>query len=467
MKNIGKVGQTASVNKFRKEIKDYLEECDFLSHGYKLLAAALLAFGMAACGDDEPVIPEPEPEPEPASTFKLHIGEGNIVRWEELPDDYPPVYTAYLVMEDLPAGEKIHTIGGCYSIEDTVPDISDCAYINLYDFSNNDTFLNWDWEAEPLIWGCINFLHPLPGTTYYLRGYVRTDKGEYYSNTVTIRSSFTEPLAENPDAYEIPVVFHLFPDAEGNYPVKDWLIQEQLDYANHVYGNYYNVPGQAETGVRFVAATHTPDGTPLETPGIVHEKEAVEVDYQNPQIDGQYIWDMEYALNVWVCPILNAYVNGFTGISYFDADELLEGCNTYEPGIETGIFLDSNAQSLANNVQNFAHEAGHFLGLDHVFAEQGDYCDDTRWYDYEAYQEYTQGAIDFERTDAATGETFWSDNVMDYEYGFFTGFTPDQVERIQYTLRYAYFIPGEAGKEESTALRSARQTRKFGKNPIR
>ena len=295
------------MNKFRKEIKDYLEECDFLSHGYKLLAAALLAFGMAACGDDEPVIPEPEPEPEPASTFKLHIGEGNIVRWEELPDDYPPVYTAYLVMEDLPAGEKIHTIGGCYSIEDTVPD---------------------------------------------LRGYVRTDKGEYYSNTVTIRSSFTEPLAENPDAYEIPVVFHLFPDAEGNYPVKDWLIQEQLDFANHVYGNYYNVPGQAETGVRFVAATHTPDGTPLETPGIVHEKEAVEVDYQNPQIDGQYIWDMEYALNVWVCPILNAYVNGFTGISYFDADELLEGCNTYEPGIETGIFLDSNAQSLANNVQN-------------------------------------------------------------------------------------------------------------------
>ena len=102
-----------------------------------------------------------------------------------------------------------------------------------------------------------------------------------------------------------------------------------------------------------------------------------------------------------------------------------------------------------------------------MFAEQGDYCDDTRWYDYEAYQEYTQGAIDFIRMDGTTGEFFLSDNVMDYDYSFLTGFTPDQVERIQYTLEHAYFIPGEAGKEESTALRSAPQTRKFGKNPIR
>ncbi|OUO55770.1 hypothetical protein B5F77_00760 [Parabacteroides sp. An277] len=460
------------MNIFGKKIKDYLEECDFLSHGYKLLAAVLLAFGMAACGDDDPV--EPEPEPEPASTFKLHIGEGNVVRWEDFPDYYPPQYTAYLVMEDLPADEKILYQGGCYSIGDTVPDISDCTLI--YDLSDNDTFQNWDWEAEPLIWECINFLHPLPGTTYYLRGYVRTDKGEYYSNTVAVRSSFTEPLAENPDAYEIPVVFHLFPDAEGNYPVKDWMIEEQLDYANHVYGNYYNLPEQTETGVRFVAATHTPDGTPLETPGIVHEKEAVEVDFLNLQIDDQYIWDMEYALNVWVCPILNAYVDEYTPVvgfvtdfPYFDADELLEGCATYKPGIETGIFLNSNVIPQANYVQTFAHEAGHFLGLRHVFEEQGDYCADTRWYDRDAYVEYTDGGntIDFGRTDGETGEFFWSDNVMDYDYSFLTGFTPDQVERIQYTLEHAYFIPGEAGKEESPALRSARQTRRFGNKPVR
>ena len=455
---------------FRMKRSNNVGMCDALLHVCKLVMCALFLFGATSCDNDDPV----EPEPEPASTFKLHIGEGNIVRWEELPDDYPPVYTANLVMEDLPADEKILYMGGCYSIGDTVPDISDCTLI--YDISDFDTFQNWDWEAEPLIWWCMYFFHPLPGTTYYLRGYVQTDKGEYYSNTVAIRSSFTEPLAENPDAYEIPVVFHLFPDAEGNYPVKDWLIQEQLDYANHVYGNYYNVPGQAETGVRFVAATHTPDGTPLETPGIVHEKEAVEIndpagqmfDSINDIIDDAYLWDMEYALNVWVCPIKNAEdLAGRTLSPFFDADERLEGCNTYEPGAFAGIFLNSNVQSQANNVQTFAHEAGHFLGLEHVFEPGGDYCDDTRWYDREVHLEYTQGAIDFIRMDGTTGETFWSDNVMDYDYSFMTGFTPDQVERIQYTLRHAYFIPGEAGKEEAPALRSARQTRRFGNKPVR
>ena len=80
--------------------------------------------------------------------------------------------------------------------------------------------MNWDWEKEPLYWRCLYLLHPLPGTTYYVRGYVQTNKAEYYSNTVEIRSSLTAPVAENPDAYEIPVIFHLFPDAEGNYPVK-------------------------------------------------------------------------------------------------------------------------------------------------------------------------------------------------------------------------------------------------------
>ena len=72
---------------FRKKISDYLEKCGFLSHGYKLFAAALLVLGMAACSDDDN--PVPEPDPEPTSTFKLHIGEGNIVPMDlGAPDNY-------------------------------------------------------------------------------------------------------------------------------------------------------------------------------------------------------------------------------------------------------------------------------------------------------------------------------------------------------------------------------------------
>ena len=143
------------------------------------------------------------------------------------PDNYPPAYMAVLVMEDLPADEKIIYEGSVYSTENPEPDLSDCVFIN--DYSDYEPFLNWDWEKEPLYWRCLYLLHP---------------------------------------------------DAEGNYPVKDWMVREQLDYANYVYSNYFNLPGQTETGVRFVGATTAPDGTPLETPGIVHEKEAVEIDYE-------------------------------------------------------------------------------------------------------------------------------------------------------------------------------------------
>ena len=141
---------------FRKKTGDYLDKCSILLHGYKLFAVLLLAFGMAACDDDNTV---PEPDPEPTSTFKLHIGEGNIVPMDlGAPDNYPPAYMAVLVMEDLPADEKIIYEGSVYSTENPEPDLSDCVFIN--DYSDYEPFLNWDWEKEPLYWRCLYLLHP-------------------------------------------------------------------------------------------------------------------------------------------------------------------------------------------------------------------------------------------------------------------------------------------------------------------
>ena len=47
------------------------------------------------------------------------------------------------------------------------------------------------------------------------------------------------------------------------------------------------------------------------------------------------------------------------------------------------------------------------------------------------------------------------------------GITPDQVERIQYTLKHAYLIPGEAGKGDTPAVRSTGQPHRFGDKPVR
>lgn len=44
--------------------------------------------------------------------------------------------------------------------------------------------------------------------------------------------------------------------------------------------------------------------------------------------------------------------------------------------------------------------------------------------------------------------------------------SPNQRERIQYTLQHAYLIPGPAGKE-MPGVRSSLKTRRFGKKPVR
>lgn len=442
---------------------------NFLAGCVKISALLLMMLVMVSC-QDEPA--DPEPDPIPVSTFNISIGEGNYeaLSFDE-PSYYPDMYIVVMRMEDLPANEKIVYMGGMYSTENPTPDFDD--YTLIYDYSDYDEIQNWDWENEPLYWRCMYLLHPQPGKTYYVRGYVQTDKGEYFTNVFEFHSECTNPTVQNPEAYEIPVIFHLFPDEDGSYPIKESKIIDQLDYANYVYGNSYNIPGQTDTGVRFVAATHTPDGVALKTPGIVYEEEPLVIDYGHVEIDDKYVWDMEYALNVWVCPIVNTWDNGnvyslFGGFSYlpfFDADEMLEGCNQLEDdNICTGIFLNSVNFIVANNTTTFAHEAGHFLSLEHVFAEGDDFCADTPWYDYEEHCIETQGDIDPLRR-SANGAQFWSDNIMDYDYGFMTGFTPDQRTRIQYTLQHAYFIPGPAGKE-CPAVRSATGRRRFSGRPV-
>jgi hypothetical protein len=87
----------------RKECNKLLNMCDYTSHWSKLLAWASLFFGATAC-TKEPIIPEPEPE---LSGFTIHMDKENIVEYQEDEQGiYPHLYTAYLVMENLPPSEN-------------------------------------------------------------------------------------------------------------------------------------------------------------------------------------------------------------------------------------------------------------------------------------------------------------------------------------------------------------------------
>lgn len=437
---------------YGKESYSFSNKRGLLLHCLVLIACILLSLSAASCSLDNT---------RPSSTFRVYMYDGNIevIDTGAAPDYYPEGYYIFMKMEDLPDNEKILYTGACYSTDNAEPDTTDHMYI--FDESDNPTIQGWDWDEDgTMIWGCLTLTHLTPGETYYIRGYVVTDRDEYYTDTMEFRSEYTAPLVENPEDYEIPVIFHIFPDESGGYPGKAYMADEMISYANHVYSGYFAIPKQSRTGVRFVPATHDTEGNPLQTPGVVYEKEAVRIDYLNTQLDRKYIWDMEKVLNVWVCPIDNATTDlaGFSCFPFFDSNECMEGCDIFEPGLFAGIFLNSEIFSYPGNTSVFAHEAGHFLGLHHVFTE--DYCNDTPWYDYDAFRAETNGMYVFERWNDK--ERWWSDNVMDYDPSFLTGFTPEQAERIQYTLDHAYFIPGEAGKT-APQQRSIGSIARFGK----
>lgn len=405
-----------------------------------------------------------DPEEDP-SFFSVSMGK--VVSRAVGPDDrYPYMHIPYMVMKGLPEGERLLYLQGCYSRWTDSPDTTD--YICEADCSDDRTTAEWD-RISPLVLSPAGLIQLLPGRTYYFRGTAVTDRGTYRTHTIEIRSERTTPLSISPEAYRIPVIFHLFADEGGRYPNAD-ILYDMLEYANVLYSNYYGLPHQCDAKVCFVPAERDPQGRPLERPGIRYEREKVYVDAAG-EVHGidyeNHLWDMEQALNVWVCPFGKiagdeTVLGGFSNFPYFDEAHLLPGGSVYDPRYCAGIFINSRPINLIDNLYVFAHEAGHFLGLWHVFGE--DWCDDTPRYDREAYLSRMDDLL-YEREYAdAPGSYFFSDNVMDYFYSVYSGITPAQAERIRHTLRYAYHIPGEAGMT-APRLRSGGAVR-FPPNPV-
>lgn len=115
-----------------------------------------------------------------------------------------------------------------------------------------------------------------------------------------------------------------------------------------------------------------------------------------------------------------------------------------------------------------AHELGHYLGLHHVFSEQKgdnglepadncndtDYCTDTKSYNKLAYDNWKSTYLqaheekkDYDMKELIKrnndqGDTWNSDNFMDYAISLSYRFTPEQKERMRQVLYYSPLIPG-------------------------
>lgn len=405
---------------------------------------------LASCEDDS--IEKPGEKP---STFSIRIDN---VRHSTYLNEYPQgpsFYTPYLVMSNLPENERILELGEYYSPENPDPDESDYAVI--LDYSDDELFREWDWTQE-LIYSTVSLDQLIPNKTYYLKGVVRTDKGTYYSNVVKINTENLPDYKPDPQARELPVVFHVMPYEDGTYP-HTYFFDEMLACANRIYQNAWSLPELADAGIKFVPATHTPDGAPLSTPGIHYLNKREILDYskfgkEDLRFLDNNIWNMTEVINVWICPFTNnfdedegSYIEGFSFFPFFNSEEVLQGCNTINADVFSGIFINQT-ECIGNGygisgVSIFAHEAGHYLGLLHVFKE--DWCDDTPRYDrkkYLAEQLYPYIDVTLRYPIDTSIKPYTALNIMDYGYVIYAGITPQQVERIRYTLQHAYLIPG-------------------------
>lgn len=156
-----------------------------------------------------------------------------------------------------------------------------------------------------------------------------------------------------------------------------------------------------------------------------------------------------------LCSSINStYAAQASGGGYFQSDRYTDDNHT------------AHTLSTADVVVTMAHELGHYLGLYHAFTEEKkdgsfqpvdscgdtDYCKDTPSYNRIDYNNYLE-TLNFEQNDpsitkkmlsrnSCDGNTFESDNIMDYSLTMGFQITADQKKRIRNVLYYSPLIPG-------------------------
>ncbi|MDO5036501.1 MAG: zinc-dependent metalloproteinase lipoprotein [Porphyromonas sp.] len=327
--------------------------------------------------------------------------------------------------------------------------------------------------------------------------------------------------------YEINVIFHiLYNEDDANNPdeekrvhvVNSAELQRLLEDVNRLYAGQFTPKNNVDasspdqvvrhnSNVRFVLATHDPEGNLLSPSGI--QKTAIPEKNIDPSVvmgdktGGMYhdmAWPLTEYINIFIFPFSpmegtdgDEFVTlGIAHFPYTVSSHPLEGLSNYDRRAES---FDNYNHCIVINLEQaqerfyaysshgknlltvtIAHELGHYLGLAHPYAEEvidnvtqavdncldSDYCEDTPSYNRIAYWE---GALNIlsstnnspqsllegllQRTDCS-GKRFTSTNVMDYEFSYNDRFTPGQIERMRHTLYYSYTVPGDKAFGDNT-----------------
>lgn len=168
-----------------------------------------------------------------------------------------------------------------------------------------------------------------------------------------------------------------------------------------------------------------------------------------------------------LCSSINSiYAAQASGGGYFQSDRYTDDNHV------------AHTLSTADVVVTMAHELGHYLGLYHAFTEEKkdgsfqpvdscgdtDYCKDTPSYNRIDYNNYLE-TLNFEQNapsitkkmlsrNSCDGNTFESDNIMDYSLTMGFQITADQKKRIRNVLYYSPLIPGPKKNNINTRTRA-------------
>ncbi|MDA0178192.1 MULTISPECIES: M43 family zinc metalloprotease [Mesoflavibacter] len=193
----------------------------------------------------------------------------------------------------------------------------------------------------------------------------------------------------------IPVIFHIFTDGFGPENLSQATIQAQLDQLNIDYANAAGSPfaSAADTEIQFCLAKQDENGAPLAEFGINRVTTYGGGPFSTGNFETTYKpatqWDPTSYFNIWVADI----TGGVLGYAQFPDNSGLAGLNPTGGAANTDgvVVLYSSVGSVANPNPNggqyasgrtLTHEAGHWLGLRHIWGDttscnNDDFCADT------------------------------------------------------------------------------------------
>ena len=210
--------------------------------------------------------------------------------------------------------------------------------------------------------------------------------GSEISFTCTLNDKVSAPvtvkLVAPPTPYTtdivVPVIFHVLygsNEVSASQTVTQKAVQAYIDHANLVFSGeaYPNAPAVMDSRIRFKAATHDPDGKPLDEPGIRREQMSTTsasgalspiitaIRKGDRAMYRQYVWPQDKYLNIYVYQSYSHYaippvaiMNGYT---FPGTGEPFPGFNTTDVAntlLTTMKFADSIDDYFATNPDDAA-----------------------------------------------------------------------------------------------------------------